>query len=78
MKTNEKAIIIQVDGQARRVDYESYLKKTHKMLQEFGYPNLTLEDVRYHAERILAGEDVSADVIGVIMKDNIATDQSAA
>lgn len=78
MKTKDKAIIIQVDGQTRRADYESYLKKTLRMLQEFGYPSLTLDEVRTQAERILAGEDIGTNVIGMIMKDNIAADQSAA
>lgn len=72
----EKAIIIKIDGQTRRVAYESYLKAALRMVQDFGYPSLTLDEVREQAEKILANDDLT--VIGMIMKDSIAEDQSEA
>ena len=39
--------------------------------REFGYPSLTFEDVRTVADKIADGEDVSCDVIGVMMKNQI-------
>ncbi len=39
--------------------------------REFGYPSLTFEEVRSVADKIADGVDVSSDVIGVMMKNQI-------
>jgi hypothetical protein len=47
-------------------------RKFLKAMREFGYPNLTLNEVEDLAERIGNGEDVSGNVIGVLMERAIA------
>lgn len=39
--------------------------------REFGYPTLTFEEVREVADKIADGVDISTDVIGVMMKNQI-------
>lgn len=73
----ERAIIILVGEEERRVSYESFLKSTLRMLIEFGYPSLTLEEVREQVEKILVKES-DLTVIGVIIKAYISEDQSEA
>lgn len=76
-KTEKRAIIILVDPNPRRVLYEDFIKTALKMLKEFGYTNLTLEEVREQVEKILAGDD-DLNVIGMILEDYITNDQSGA
>lgn len=40
-------------------------------IREFGYPDVTFDDVRVQADRIADGKDVSDNVIGVILRKQI-------
>lgn len=42
-----------------------------KAMRDFGYTNLTLSEVKEIADRIGNGEDVSGNVIGVMMQQTI-------
>ena len=47
---------------------DSDCRKFLVAMRDFGYPNLTLEEVQKIAEKIGNGEDVSKNVIGVFMQ----------
>ena len=39
--------------------------------REFGYPSLTFEEVRKMANDIADGKDVTSDVVGIMLKNQI-------
>ena len=70
-----RAIIITYDDKTRRVSFDDYVKAKLKSLREFGYPDLTLDEVISQADKVLSGEtkmgEGKLNVIGMLMVDEI-------
>ena len=62
-------ITLDLDGRIVTVTKEKYIKAKTKDLREFGYTNLTEEEVRVQLEKILKGEEL--DIIGMFMEKDI-------
>jgi hypothetical protein len=48
---------------------EKYIKKKLRDLREFGYPNLTEDEVRQQLEKVLNDEPIN--VIGMFIKSDV-------
>jgi len=54
----------------RKVLADDYIEeKTKNLIEKYGYPTLTKEEVKDRIQKILNGE--SLNVIGMLMKDDI-------
>lgn len=62
-------IKVDLDGKILTVTKEQYIKAKTKDLREFGYVNLTEEDVSNQVENVINGEELN--VIGMFIEKDI-------
>lgn len=71
IQNDEPAIFISVDGRPKkRVSRADYVRAKTRQLREFGYSNLTEDEVNTQITAILDGKLL--DVIGMFMKDEVS------
>ena len=65
-----ETIRIDIDGDIRTVLKSGYIKAKTKMLQEFGYTNLTEKEVEKGLEKAIKGE--ADEVISMFIESDLA------
>jgi len=73
MKNNLKRLTITVNGTNVTVDRTKYAEVKLKQLREFGYNDLTMQEVESEIDMVLNKKELT--VIGIFMQDEIVEQQ---
>jgi len=70
LHTLPESIKLSIDGKEKRVLTTDYIRKKTKQLQEFGYPELKMDEVSAELLAVLSGGNYT--VIGMFMEDEVS------